>query len=77
MKRLIATTAILLSVGTSTFAMVANDGLSASDAFEARRFVPSADLTDLTPAQANAIAIALHSDDQHVGAQIRSILKWN
>lgn len=76
MKRFISATAILLALSTSSFAMV-NPGLSPSDAHEARFRVPTADLDNLTSAQANAIANVLHGDDENIGAQIRSILMWN
>lgn len=77
MKRLITASIVLLSLGTSAFAMAPNTGLSASTAQEARRFVPNGDFENLTTAQVNAIADAVYGDSEHVAAQIRSILMWN
>lgn len=77
MKRFITATAILLALGSSATAMVANDGLSPADTMAARNYVPNADLSSLTSVQAQAIANALHGDDRNIGAQIRSILMWN
>ena len=77
MKNLITAAAVFLSLGTSAFAMVADGPLSASDAMEARRYVPGADFSGLTAAQANIIANAIYSDDDHVGGLIRSILLQN
>lgn len=77
MKRLITASAILLTLGTSAFAMAPSSGLSTSDTSEARRYVPNGDFSNLTSAQALAIANLLHSDHNSVGGQIRSILMWN
>lgn len=77
MKRLITATVILLSLGSSAFAMGASKGLSSADAQVARTYVRNADLSNLTSAQVQAIESALHSDNENVGAQIRSILMWN
>lgn len=76
MKRLITASAILFALSTSAFAM-ASPGLSSSDAFDAQRRVPGADLAGLTSAQAGAISGVLHGGDENIGAQIRSILMWN
>jgi hypothetical protein len=77
MKHLITAAAILISLGTSTFAMAQNSGLSTADANKARIYVPNGDFSNLTSAQANAIANVLHGDREHVGGEIRSILMWN
>lgn len=74
MKRLVTAAAILISVGSSAFAMVTNQGLSRSDTFEARRFVPNADYKNLTAAQVRAIRSVLYSGDENIGGKIRSIL---
>lgn len=77
MKRIIAASAILLSLGTSAFAMTNGDGLSSLEVREAQFFVPSGDFTNLSAAQANAIGNALHGDDRDVRASIKSVLAWN
>ncbi len=77
MKRFITATAILLSLGSSAFAMASNGHLSTSDAMEARKYVPGADFSGLTSAQLHAIANVLYGDDENVGGQIRSILNQN
>lgn len=77
MKRLVTATAILLALGSSAFAMAANQGLSAADASEARKYVPNGDFANLTSAQAHAIANTLHGGDENRGATIRSILLQN
>ena len=77
MKRLITSAAVLLALGTSAFALVPQNELSASTIREARQFVPNADFSDLTPSQALAIANAVYGDREHVGSQIRSILMQN
>lgn len=52
-------------------------GLTAAEEYEIRRYVPDADLSDLTPAQAGALSSALHHGDGFdIPAQIRSILMW-
>jgi hypothetical protein len=38
-------------------------GLTASEEYDIRRYVPDADLTDLTPAQVAALSDALHHGD--------------
>ncbi len=77
MKRLITSTAILLTIGTSAFAMVPQSQLSDAQIQEARSFVPNADFSDLSAAQALAIANVIHGDQEHAGSQIRSILMQN
>lgn len=75
MKRIIATTALVLATASSALAMsTPADTLSAGDLFEARIIVPTGDFSNLTVAQAGLIAAALHDQDGQTGARIRSIL---
>ena len=55
MKRLIATAAILATLGTSAFAVVSNDLLPAHIRMQIAQMVPNADLDSLTTSQVAAI----------------------
>lgn len=74
MKKLLLVSAVLAATSTASFAMNSEGGLSLSTKMEARQLVPNADLDNLTPAQAQAIADAVYSDPQGAAALIRSIL---
>ena len=74
MKKLLLVSAMLAGTTTASFAMNMDSELPLSTKIEARQLVPNADLDNLTPAQARAIANAVHSDDTGAAALIRSIL---
>lgn len=74
MKKLLLVSAMLAGTTTASFAMSGDGQLPLSIQMEARQFVPNADLSNLTVAQANAIANAVHSDETSAAALIRSIL---
>ena len=72
--KVFALAAIALTAFTpAAFAM--SNGLTASDAYEIRILVPTADLSNLTDAQARQLADAIHhGDGSDAGRMIRSIL---
>lgn len=76
MKKLILTTAAIVTLAPAAFAMSSSQTLSEVDKAEIRRIMPSADLDNLTVAVAGALAAALHSSGSHgeKGAEIRAIL---
>ncbi|WP_143710393.1 hypothetical protein [Tabrizicola sp. TH137] len=74
MKKVLLLSAVLAGTTTASFAMNADGTLPLSTKMEARQLVPNADLDNLTPAQARAIANAVHSDPTGAAALIRSIL---
>ena len=52
-------------------------GLTAAEEQDIRRYVPGADLSDLTPAQVGALSAELHHGDGFdTGPRLRSILMW-
>jgi hypothetical protein len=77
MKRLILATVAIITVAPAAFAMApAQQVLSNADRAEIQRIVPKADLSDLSLADAGALAATLSSDSRgnNVGGQIRAIL---
>ena len=74
MKKILAVTALIAASSTASFAMNMDGELTTATKMEARQLVPNADLDNLTPAQARAIANAVHSDESGAAALIRSIL---
>ncbi|PLL10347.1 hypothetical protein C0V75_21185 [Tabrizicola sp. TH137] len=82
MKRLIATAAILATIGTSSFAMVSKDQLPAHVRLQISQMVPNADLEDLTTRQVAAIyGLFSNSENLRTGndpaGQLKVILAWN
>ena len=82
MKRLIATAAILATLGTSAFAMVSNETLPAYIRHHITQMVPNADLEGLTTRQVAAIyGLFSNSDNLRSGnnpaGQIKVILAWD
>ena len=77
MKRILIATALTLVTVGSSFAMVANGQLPATTRAEAQALVPNGDFSNLTAAQAGAIASVIYGDNDHRGGSIRSILNWN
>lgn len=75
MKTLAFAALIALSAAPAAFASTSQI-LSNSDLAEIAQIVPGADLSNLTIAQAGALASALNNDDRGdaVGGQIRAIL---
>jgi hypothetical protein len=74
MKRIILSLAALsLSAGIAS-AMTSSSDLSGSEEHEVRRFVPNAELDNLTSAQVHAIRAVLYGDNDHRAGTIRSIL---
>lgn len=74
MKKLMLVSAMLAGTTTASFAMTGDGQLPLATQIEARQLVPNADLSNLTPAQALAIANAVHSDQSSAAGLIRSIL---
>lgn len=77
MKRLILTTVAIAALAPAAFAMTAHDQLlTKSDLAEIKRYVPDADLSNLTHAELVALANALDATDRGsaVGGNIRAIL---
>lgn len=75
MKKLVVAAALIAASTSASLAMGVEGGmLSTATKMEARQLVPGADLDNLTPAQALAIANAVHSDESGAAALIRSIL---
>lgn len=74
MKKFLVLAAMMAATSTASFAMNDDATLPLSIKMEARQLVPNADLDNLTPAQARAIADAVHSDEASAAALIRSIL---
>lgn len=74
MKKVLLLTAVMAATSTASFAMTGDGQLPLSTKIEARQLVPNADLDNLSPAQARAIANAVHSDQTGAAALIRSIL---
>jgi hypothetical protein len=82
MKRLIATAAILATIGTSSFAMVSKDQLPAHVRHQITQMVPNADLENLTTRQVAAIyGLFSKSENLRTGndpaGQIKVILAWD
>lgn len=82
MKRLIATAAVLATLGTSAFAMVSKDQLSSHVKQQISRMVPNADLEGLTTRQVAAIyGLFSKSENLRVGnnpsGQLQVILGWD
>jgi hypothetical protein len=73
MKKLVILAAALTAIAPAAFAYAPNT-LTAAQVYEAQRYVPNADLSNLTSEQALAIASVLSTDDAAKGAQIYSIL---
>ena len=75
MKKFVVAAALIVASTSASLAMGVEGGtLSTATKMEARQLVPNADLENLTPAQALAIANAVHSDESGAAALIRSIL---
>ncbi|MGB7269503.1 MAG: hypothetical protein WBC90_08270 [Albidovulum sp.] len=77
MKRLILTTVAIAALAPAAFAMTAHDQLLTNgDLAEIKRYVPDADLSNLTYAELAALANALDAADRGsaVGGSIRAIL---
>lgn len=82
MKRLIATAAILATLGTSAFAMVSKERLPAHVRLQITQMVPNADLEGLTARQVGAIyGLFSKSENLRVGndpaGQLKVILAWD
>ncbi len=81
MKRLIATAAILATLGTSAFAMVSKHQISNNLKQQITQMVPNADLDNLTNIQIAAIyGLFSKSENLRVGndpaGQLKVILGW-
>jgi hypothetical protein len=81
MKRLIATAAILATLGTSAFAMVSKNQLPSHVKHQITQMVPNADLDSLTTSQIAAIyGLFSKSENLRVGndpaGQLKVILAW-
>ncbi|MGC1427887.1 MAG: hypothetical protein WA822_04815 [Albidovulum sp.] len=74
MKRILLSTALILSAAGAGSAMTSATELSPVDRSEVEGLVPTADLDNLTSAQANAISGILYGGDSNRSAQIRAIL---
>lgn len=74
MKRILLTATLLVTAAGAAAAMTSSNGLSGPDRAHAQRLVPNGDFSNLTAAQANAIAAILSSDEGSRGGQIRAIL---
>lgn len=82
MKRLIATAAILATLGTSAFAMVSKETLPAHVRLQIHQMVPNADLEGLTTRQVAAIyGLFSKSENLRTGndpaGQLKVILAWD
>ncbi len=74
MKRILLTTALLVTAAGAAAAMTSPTDLSAPERAEAQRIVPNGDFSNLTAAEAGAIAAILNGDEDSRGGQIRAIL---
>ena len=75
MKRILLASAVILGTTGVASAMTHPGELTNVEKFEVRHYVPNADLTNLTTAQANAISAILSSgSDNERGGEIRAIL---
>ncbi len=74
MKRVLLSAALLVAASGTVMAMTSQPQLSTADLRAARMLVPGADLSQLTAAQAGAIAAILHGDDRGQAGEIRAIL---
>lgn len=74
MKRVLLSTALLLAASGAVMAMTSPTQLSTADLQAAQMLVPGADFSQLTTAQAGAIATILHGDDRNQAGEIRAIL---
>jgi hypothetical protein len=74
MKKLLLASALMAAATTSSFAMTMDGELPLAIKIEAQQLVPTANLDNLTKAQALAIADAVHGDETDAATQIRSIL---
>jgi len=82
MKRIIAATAILATIGTSSFAMVSQDQLPANVRLQITQMVPDADLEDLTTSQLSEInSLFSNRDNLRAGndpaGHLKVILAWD
>ncbi len=73
MKKIALLAAALTAVAPAAFAYAPNE-LSPAQLFEAKQYVPNADLSNLSAKQALQIAAILSSDDSGKGAAIYSTL---
>ncbi|SPH23678.1 hypothetical protein DEA8626_02744 [Defluviimonas aquaemixtae] len=74
MKRILLTTALILSTAGAAAAMTNPGELSGPARAEAERLVPNGDFDNLTSAQVGAIRSILYGDDSNRGGQIRAVL---
>lgn len=74
MKRILLTTALILSAAGAVSAMTNPGELTGPARAEAERAVPNGDFDNLTTAEVNAIEAILAGDDSNRGGQIRAIL---
>lgn len=74
MKRILLSTALILSAAGSAMAMTTHGDLTGPARHEAERIVPGGDFDNLTSAEVNAIENILAGDNDNRGAQIRAIL---
>lgn len=73
--KLFALTAVAFAAFAPAAMAMTDGGLTAAQAFEIRAMVPGADLSNLTDAQALALANVIHNGDSNeIGYAIRSIL---
>lgn len=77
MKRILIASALSLAAAGSSLAMANNQTLPVTGRAEAQALVPSGDFSNLTVAQAGAIAAVLYGSNPHRASEIRSILNWN
>ena len=75
MKKFALFAVALSAMAPAAFAY-APDALTPAERSAASQYVPSADLSNLTTAQVQAISSVLGGSDNNTGAQIRSILNW-
>jgi len=76
MKRILALALVTLATAAGAASAMTTTELSESSKAEVRRFVPNADLSSLTVAQAGAIEAILYGGDNDArGAKIRAVLR--
>ncbi|MEZ5777509.1 MAG: hypothetical protein R3E44_04020 [Paracoccaceae bacterium] len=75
MKRILLTTALVFAAAGTASAMNTATDLSPTDRAEILRYVPNADLSNLTSEQVAILSATLYNgDNNEVGGHIRAIL---
>lgn len=75
MKRILLSAALVLAAAGTASAMTSTTELTPNDRAAVLRYVPNADLSNLTSAQVAALSTTLYTgDNREVGGQIRAIL---